>query len=63
MHEAVNQETKEERLPAGLIALFRILLKEPPSDHNFETCEICKDHGITQLDSRGRIPYGDNGSL
>jgi len=30
--------------------LFRILLKEPPPDHNFETCEVCKGYGITQLD-------------
>jgi hypothetical protein len=50
MDESGNQEPKEEHVPAELIALFRILLKEPPPDHNFETCEICKRHGITQLD-------------
>ena len=48
MPDPVNQEPKEERAPAELIALFRLLVKEPPPDHNFETCEICKDHGITQ---------------
>lgn len=50
MQESENQEPKKERVPAELIVLLRILLKEPPPDHDFATCEICKAHGITQLD-------------
>jgi hypothetical protein len=50
MDGSENQEPKKERVPAELIALLRILLREPPPDHDFQTCEICKAYGITQLD-------------
>jgi len=50
MDESENQEPKKESIPAELIALLRILLRKPPPDHSFEICEICKAHGITQLD-------------
>jgi hypothetical protein len=60
--EPVNQEPKKEQIPAELIALLRILLKEPPPDHDFETCEICKAHNITALDKGGKISYGDTSS-
>ncbi len=60
---AANKKPKEERVPAEVIVLLRILMREPPPDHNFATCEICKNHGITQLDLRDRISYGDSGSL
>jgi len=50
MQESERQEPKKERVPADLIALLRILLQEPPPNHDFETCEICKAHGVTQLD-------------
>ena len=62
MPTPVNQESKEERVPAELIALFRVLLREPPPDHNFETCLICRELGITQLDSSAEISYGDSSS-
>lgn len=62
MSEPVNEEPKEERVPAELIALLRILRKEPPPGHNFVTCEICKKNDITQLDSREEISYGDSSS-
>lgn len=62
MPEPANEETKEERIPAELIGLLRILLREPPPDHNFETCLICRELGITQLDSREKISYGDSSS-
>jgi hypothetical protein len=63
MTESVQQEPKKERVPAELIALFRILLKEPSPDHSFETCEICKANGITRLDSSREISYGNTSSL
>jgi len=50
MDESENQEPKKESIPAELIALLRILLRVPSPDHDFATCEICKAHGITQLD-------------
>jgi len=34
---------------ADLIALFRLLLREPPPDHDFKTCPICKRYGITHI--------------
>lgn len=35
--------------PAALLALFRLLLREPPADHDFITCPICKEYGITGI--------------
>jgi hypothetical protein len=32
-----------------LVALMRLLLKEPPPDHDFATCPICKKYGITEI--------------
>lgn len=34
---------------AELLALFRILMEEPPPDHDFRTCPICKEFGITSI--------------
>jgi hypothetical protein len=62
MPESANEEPKEERVPIELIALLRILKREPPPDHNFETCLICRELGITQLDSRAEISYGNSSS-
>jgi hypothetical protein len=62
MPKPANEETEEERVPVELIALLRILLREPPPDHNFETCLICMELGITQLDSRSEISYCDSSS-
>ena len=32
-----------------LLALFRLLLREPPVDHDFRTCPVCKRYGITGI--------------
>lgn len=32
-----------------LLALFRLLMREPPADHDFGTCLICKRYGITGI--------------
>jgi hypothetical protein len=32
-----------------LIALFRLLLRNPPKDHDFRTCTICKQYGIDEI--------------
>jgi hypothetical protein len=34
---------------ADLIALFRLLLKQPPKDHDFRNCPICKRYRITEI--------------
>jgi len=31
------------------LALFRLLTREPPSDHDFRTCPICTRYGITEI--------------
>jgi len=35
--------------PADVVALFRLLLREPTSDHNFATCPTCKRYGLTRI--------------
>jgi len=41
--------THEAPIRGDLVALFRLLLKEPPPDHDFKTCPICKEYGITSI--------------
>jgi hypothetical protein len=33
-----------------LLPLFRLLVREPPAEHDFATCSICKRHGIKGLE-------------
>ena len=49
--EAVDkeQEGAQKIRRAELLALFRILVKEPPPGHDFRTCPICKEFGITSI--------------
>lgn len=49
--EAVDkeQEGAQKIRRAELLALFRILMKEPPPGHDFRTCPICKEFGITSI--------------
>ena len=32
-----------------LMTLLRLLMREPPPDHDFETCLTCKRYGITGI--------------
>jgi hypothetical protein len=32
-----------------LLALLRLLVREPPAGHDFSTCAICKRYGITGI--------------
>jgi hypothetical protein len=32
-----------------IIALLRLLTKQPPREHDFRTCAICKRYGITEI--------------
>jgi hypothetical protein len=34
---------------AELLTLLRLLVREPPPDHNFQTCPTCKRYGITSI--------------
>jgi hypothetical protein len=42
-------KTPEESERADLVALFRLLLREPPPDHDFQTCPICERYGIKRI--------------
>jgi hypothetical protein len=44
-----QKETTQDARRAELIALFRLLVREPPPDHDFRTCPICKRYGITSI--------------
>jgi hypothetical protein len=33
----------------SLLPLFRLLVREPPKDHDFKTCPICKRYGISEI--------------
>ena len=40
----------EERTEnTALVALLRLLLREPPPGHDFDKCPICKRFGITKI--------------
>lgn len=45
----VKPEGIEESERAALLALFRLLVREPPRDHDFRACPICKRYGITKI--------------
>jgi hypothetical protein len=32
-----------------LLALFRLIIKDPAVDHDFRTCATCKRYGITEI--------------
>ena len=32
-----------------LTILIRLLMKEPPPDHDFRRCAICRQHGIKEI--------------
>jgi hypothetical protein len=49
-----SEEKKPELLSpdaarAELLTLLRLLTKNPPPDHDFGTCPICKRYGITEV--------------
>ena len=39
----------DEEEKAHLIPLFRLLMKRPPANHDFRTCPICTQYGITEI--------------
>jgi hypothetical protein len=47
-HPEPDDRQKDAERPE-LVALFRLLMREPPADHDFRTCPICKRHGISRI--------------
>jgi hypothetical protein len=50
--EKESEETKSserEHTSAEIVALLRLLTREPPPGHDFATCPICKRYGITKI--------------
>jgi hypothetical protein len=43
------ETTGQDNRRAELLALFRLLIREPPKDHDFRACPICKRYGITKI--------------
>jgi hypothetical protein len=39
----------KEPIALELIALFRILVKAPPREHDTKTCPLCKDYGFHEI--------------
>jgi len=44
-----NKGVTQDSERADLISLFQLLVRQPPPDHDFRTCPICRRHGITQI--------------
>lgn len=42
-------KTPEPPAEAALVALLRLLLREPPAGHDVKNCPICKRFGITKI--------------
>lgn len=43
--KAIAPDTATEEL----LTLLRLLVREPPPDHDFRTCPICMRHGIRSI--------------
>jgi hypothetical protein len=44
-----EERCKDEQKKAEVILLFRLLMRQPPANHDFRTCPICKRYGITEI--------------
>ncbi len=44
-----ERATERQDEPNALLALLRLLTREPQPGHDFKTCAICKRYGITQI--------------
>lgn len=49
IREEGNEEEPKKEDVHDILPLIYILLKNPPPDHDFKTCPICKEYGITEL--------------
>jgi hypothetical protein len=46
-HNAGHPERPPEEVT--MLALFRLLMKDPGANHDFHTCATCKRYGITEI--------------
>jgi len=46
-----NNAKEDDKEIQQLLPLFRLLVREPPNGHDFDTCPVCKRHGITNLEA------------
>jgi len=46
--EAVSEEVVQDDR-GDVVALFRLLLREPPPEHDIKACTVCKRYGITSI--------------
>jgi hypothetical protein len=44
MEQAAHEDQR-----ADLVPLFRLLTRQPPADHDFRTCPICRRHRIIEI--------------
>ena len=44
-----GQANDAEHRENDLTLLFRLLVRQPPKDHDFPTCPICQKYGITEI--------------
>ena len=49
MASRAQGDEKREEPHAELVALFRLLMREPPTGHDFRTCPSCKQCAITTI--------------
>jgi len=49
--ECEKEPKQEETVPSApeLLPLFRLLMKEPPQEHDFKACAVCKQYGIDRI--------------
>ena len=47
--KAQSNKQGDPKEVAEIVALFRLLMREPPSDHDFRTCPICMRYGIIEI--------------
>jgi hypothetical protein len=49
LEKGALETTTQDNRRAELLALFRLLVREPPKDHDFRVCPICRRYGITRI--------------
>ena len=47
--EGAWEATAQDNRRSELLALFRLLIREPPKNHDVRACPICKRFGITRI--------------
>jgi hypothetical protein len=48
-HDQGTERPDQQNERGALIALLRLLTREPPPGHDFKTCPVCKKYGVTRI--------------